>query len=73
MSNWPLSVFGHVCRRLHFVFQDIRGRYGSKANLKCYTPPPDPRDPKGVTESTDTYDTIDWLVKNGTTTMAAWA
>ena len=44
-----------------FVFQDIRGRFGSEGefvNLR-----PTKTDPDGVDESTDTYDTIDWLVK----------
>ena len=47
-----------------FVFQDIRGRYGSKGKFVMLHPIHDPSDPKGVDESTDTYDTIDWLVKN---------
>jgi putative CocE/NonD family hydrolase len=47
-----------------FVFQDIRGRYGSEGKFEMLHTAPDPGDPHGVTESTDTYDTIDWLVKN---------
>jgi putative CocE/NonD family hydrolase len=47
-----------------FVFQDIRGRYGSEGSFEMNRPVHDPSDPKGVDESTDTYDTIDWLVKN---------
>src|ERR1700747_682552 len=47
-----------------FVFQDIRGRYGSEGKFEMLHTAPDPGDSKGVTESTDTYDTIDWLVKN---------
>jgi uncharacterized protein len=47
-----------------FVFQDIRGRYGSEGQFVMTRPVHDPNDPKGVDESTDTYDTIDWLVKN---------
>ena len=47
-----------------FVFQDIRGRYGSEGKFVMLRPLHDPSDPKGVDESTDTYDTIDWLVKN---------
>ena len=30
-------------------------------------------DPKGIDEATDTYDTIDWLIKNVRTTTAASA
>ena len=47
-----------------FVFQDIRGRYGSEGKFIMLRPVHDPSDTKGVDESTDTYDTIDWLVKN---------
>ncbi len=47
-----------------FVYQDIRGRYGSEGKFAMNRPLHDPKDPNGVDESTDTYDTIDWLVKN---------
>ena len=47
-----------------FVFQDIRGRYGSEGKFIMLRPVHDPSDTKGVDESTDTYDTIDWLIKN---------
>ena len=47
-----------------FAFQDIRGRYGSAGKFVMLRPLHDPSDAQGVDESTDTYDTIDWLVKN---------
>jgi putative CocE/NonD family hydrolase len=47
-----------------FVFQDIRGRYASEGKFVMLRPIHNPADTKGVDESTDTYDTIDWLVKN---------
>ena len=47
-----------------FVFQDIRGRYGSQGKFEMNRPVHDASDPKGTDESTDTYDTIDWLLKN---------
>ena len=47
-----------------FVFQDIRGRFNSEGQFLMNRPPRDKRDPKSVDESTDTYDTIDWLIKN---------
>jgi putative CocE/NonD family hydrolase len=47
-----------------FVFQDIRGRYGSEGKFVMLHPIHDPSDVHGIDESTDTYDTIDWLVKN---------
>jgi len=47
-----------------FVFQDIRGRYGSEGKFVMQRPVRDSKDPKAIDEGTDTYDTIDWLVKN---------
>jgi putative CocE/NonD family hydrolase len=47
-----------------FVFQDIRGRYGSEGKFVMQRPVRDPKDSKSIDEGTDTYDTIDWLVKN---------
>jgi uncharacterized protein len=47
-----------------FVLQDIRGRYGSEGQFVMQRPIRDPKDSKAVDEGTDTYDTIDWIVKN---------
>jgi len=47
-----------------FVMQDIRGRYGSEGQFVMARAPRDRKDPKSIDEGTDTYDTIDWLVKN---------
>jgi putative CocE/NonD family hydrolase len=47
-----------------FVFQDIRGRYASQGKFVMLRPIHDPANSKGVDESTDTYDTIEWLVRN---------
>ncbi len=47
-----------------FVFQDIRGREDSEGVFEMLRPPRDKRDPKSIDESTDTYDTIEWLLKN---------
>lgn len=48
-----------------FVYQDARGRYMSEGEFQQVRPfVPDKRGPKDIDESTDTYDTIDWLVKN---------
>lgn len=47
-----------------FVFQDIRGRYGSEGQFVMNRPIHDPRDAKGIDESTDTWDTVEWLLKN---------
>ncbi len=47
-----------------FVFQDIRGRYKSEGQFVMNRPPRDKNDPKAVDESTDAYDSIEWLLKN---------
>jgi uncharacterized protein len=46
------------------VVQDIRGKYGSEGDFVMNRPLHGPLNPTPVDESTDTYDTIDWLVKN---------
>jgi putative CocE/NonD family hydrolase len=48
-----------------FVYQDVRGRYMSEGTYAYMTPHLEKKSgPKDVDESTDSYDTIDWLVKN---------
>jgi uncharacterized protein len=47
-----------------FVLQDIRGRYGSEGQFVMQRPVRDPKDSKAIDEGTDTYDTIEWVVKN---------
>jgi len=47
-----------------FVFQDIRGRFRSTGTYQTLRPPRDTTVPGSIDESTDTYDTIDWLVKH---------
>jgi len=49
-----------------FVYQDVRGRNRSEGEFVHVRPviPPEKRGPKDIDESTDTYDTIEWLLKN---------
>lgn len=47
-----------------FVFQDIRGRFGSEGQFVMQRQVRDRRDPNAIDESTDTYDTIQWLLDN---------
>jgi putative CocE/NonD family hydrolase len=47
-----------------FVLQDIRGRFTSEGQFVMLRPPRDRSDLKAIDESTDTYDTIEWLLKN---------
>ena len=46
-----------------FVIQNLRGRFKSEGvfNLSSWV---DPKDPKATNETTDAYDSIEWLVKN---------
>src|SRR5262249_52332561 len=46
------------------VVQDIRGKYKSEGDYVMNRPLHGPQNPTPVDESTDTFDTIDWLVKN---------
>src|SRR5574339_1162679 len=45
-----------------FVYQDARGRYMSVGEFSQVRPFNPAKGPKEVDESTDTYDTIDWLL-----------
>ena len=46
------------------VIQDVRGKYGSEGDYVMTRPLHGPQNPTPVDHATDTYDTIDWLVKN---------
>ncbi|MBS1576163.1 MAG: CocE/NonD family hydrolase [Bacteroidetes bacterium] len=47
------------------VYQDVRGRYKSEGHFQEMTPAIDnKKSNKDVDESSDTYDTVDWLIKN---------
>ena len=76
MERTPYGVAGWSSGRLNgakpelvkdgyiFVFQDIRGREDSEGVFEMLRPPRDKKDPKSIDESTDTYDTIEYLLKN---------
>jgi putative CocE/NonD family hydrolase len=46
------------------VLQDVRGKHGSEGDYAMTRPLKGPLNPTAVDHATDTYDTIDWLVKN---------
>lgn len=49
------------------VFQDVRGRYmsdGTFDNMRPNIPGNDPKNKTDIDESSDTYDTIEWLLRN---------
>lgn len=59
----PSPLFGR--EGYHFVYQDVRGRFmseGTFVNMRPHNPAKTGRE--DIDESTDTYDTIDWLLKN---------
>jgi hypothetical protein len=58
-SNPELAKEGFI-----FVDQDIRGRYLSEGKFEMLRMTRDPKLPNSIDESSDTYDTIDWLLKN---------
>jgi putative CocE/NonD family hydrolase len=47
-----------------YVGEDIRGRFKSEGEFAMSRPLVDHHDPKAVDESTDSYDTVEWLLKN---------
>ena len=67
------SINGHYTELAQsgyiFVMEDIRGRYGSEGQFVMMRPiaahhDPKSPDPSQIDESTDTYDTVAWLIKN---------
>ncbi|HEV2622544.1 MAG TPA: CocE/NonD family hydrolase [Frateuria sp.] len=46
------------------VWQDVRGKYGSEGDYVMTRPPMGPLNPSKTDDTTDAWDTIDWLVKN---------
>ncbi|MGB8844202.1 MAG: CocE/NonD family hydrolase [Terracidiphilus sp.] len=47
-----------------FVCQDIRGRFKSQGKFIMMRPLADHSNPKAIDESTDTWDTVAWMLKN---------
>ncbi|MFK7924357.1 MAG: CocE/NonD family hydrolase [Bacteroidia bacterium] len=47
-----------------FVYQDVRGRWMSDGTFDNMRPQVEHKTDKDIDESTDTYDTIDWLINN---------
>ena len=59
MQRPELARAGYI-----YVAEDIRGRYKSKGKFMMMRPLADHHDHKAIDESTDTWDTVDWLLKN---------
>ena len=47
-----------------FAFQDIRGRFKSEGQFVMQRPPRNRTQQGSIDESTDAYDSVDWMVKN---------
>jgi putative CocE/NonD family hydrolase len=61
-QNMTLARAGYI-----WVTQDVRGRYMSEGlfqDVRPYQPNAHTENGQGIDEATDTYDTVDWLVKN---------
>jgi putative CocE/NonD family hydrolase len=67
-SNYPPSPRGpmqyYAKEAFIFVYQDVRGRNASEGEFVHVRPHRTDKGPKDIDESTDAFDTIDWLVKN---------
>ncbi len=59
LASRSLEESGYI-----FVFQDVRGRYGSEGEWQEMTPHIDHPTGTQHDESTDTYDTVEWLLKH---------
>src|ERR1700722_1920762 len=64
LDELPLSDEVFVTAGYIRVFQDVRGKYGSEGAYIMTPPPIGPLNASGIDDTTDAYDTIDWLVKN---------
>jgi len=58
-AYYNMSQDGYI-----FVFQDIRGKYKSEGHMQIHQPLIHLKQKGAIDESTDTWDTIDWLIKN---------
>ena len=63
-ADWLGSLSGMAVEGYYFVFQDIRGKFGSEGKMQIHLPLVHLKDKRAVDESTDTWDTVDWLIKN---------
>ncbi|HVF23852.1 MAG TPA: CocE/NonD family hydrolase [Pyrinomonadaceae bacterium] len=58
-SMTELTADGYI-----IVVQDIRGRFKSEGQFVMLRQPRESKEAKAIDESTDAYDTIEWLLKN---------
>lgn len=60
LGNFPTMMYDGFI----FVYQDVRGKWMSEGDFEDLRPQVLHKGKKHIDESTDAYDTIDWLVKN---------
>jgi putative CocE/NonD family hydrolase len=67
-STIPINKMGSLKRYARdgyiFVFQDLRGKFKSEGTFEMTRPLYHLIDKSKTDESTDAYDTVDWLIKN---------
>ncbi len=60
-----VPYFGNMAKEGYiFVMQDIRGKYQSEGKMEIHQPLIHSKQKGAIDESTDTWDAVDWLVKN---------
>ncbi len=67
-SNYPQSPGGpmkwYAKERFIFAYQDVRGRNASEGRFVHVRPHLANKGPQDIDESSDTYDTVEWLVNH---------
>lgn len=58
------AIYDMAAEGYIFVFQDIRGKYRSEGKMEIHQPLIHSTQKGAIDESTDTWDTVEWLIKN---------
>ena len=61
---WTMHFKYYIKKGYIMVYQDVRGRYMSGGVFEDVRPLANKKDKKSTDESTDAYDTVDWLLSN---------
>lgn len=64
ITMWKSYKMAYARENFIFVFQDVRGRYMSEGDFVDVRPFIKNKKGNQIDEASDTYDAIDWLVKN---------
>ena len=64
LASLPMADGAYVEGGYIRVYQDVRGKYGSEGLYLMTRPPRGPLNTTSTDDSTDAWDTIDWLVKH---------